>query len=109
MANERQPGPGWEEELRQGLDTISHMDEEEAPPSLAALQMLVADVRREERRRVLRELTLFWACAAVLLAAAMAVLARRPLYFLGFEAAAGLLLLVGALLWPGMRGQVGRS
>jgi hypothetical protein len=71
----------WEADLRRGLDAISDLGDEQ-PPNLAALQMLVADVQREQRRRLVRDLVLFWACAAVILTGLLYALSRNPIYFL---------------------------
>jgi hypothetical protein len=71
----------WEAELRRGLDAISDLGDEQ-PPDIASLQMLVADVQREQRRHLVRDLVLFWACAAVILTALLYALSRNPVYFL---------------------------
>lgn len=85
----------WEEQLRQGLDVLSDLGDEQ-PPNLAALQMLVADVQREQRRRLTRDLSLFWLCAASLLAVGLFVISRQPVYFLALQ---GLVLLAAGATW----------
>lgn len=89
----------WEEHLRQGLDALSDLGEEQ-PPSLANLQMLVADVQREQRRSTLRDLALFWLCAVALLGGGLFVVSRQPVFFLALQ---GLVLLAAGVAWVGAR------
>lgn len=92
----------WEEHLRQGLDAISDLGDEQ-PPDLANLQMLVADVSREQRRKTLRDLALFWLCASALLAGGLYAVSRQPVYFLALQ---GLVLLAAGAAWLGGRRRV---
>lgn len=97
--------PSWEAALRRGLDQMADLGDE-SPPSVAELQLLVAEVQLVERRRALRELALFWGCAGVVLTALLYALAQRPVAFLAVQGAAGMLLLLGAGAWLGLRRQV---
>lgn len=97
--------PAWERQLRQGLDAIADMSQEE-PPNLADLQMLVADVQAEQRRQLGADLLKFWGVAAVMLSLALSASAHWPAYFLAWQAATALLLLVGALAWRSGRKRV---
>lgn len=95
----------WEEQLRRGLDAMSDLGEEQ-PPDLAALQMLAASVLAEQRRKLTADLLRFWAVAVTLLCLALILASRRPVYFLVWQGAAALLLLIGALAWRGGRKRV---
>lgn len=95
----------WEALLKQGIDQLSDLGEEE-PPNLAALQMLVADVQAEGRRKLYLDLLKFWAVAAVLLTGAAWALLREPVYFLLLQGVVALLSLVGAGLWYTSRKRV---
>jgi len=92
----------WEEHLRQGLDTLSDLGDEQ-PPELANLQMLVADVQREQRRQTARDLALFWLCAVALLAGGLYAVSRQPVWFLVLQ---GMVLLAAGAAWLGRRRRV---
>ncbi|HYF94646.1 MAG TPA: YxlC family protein [Symbiobacteriaceae bacterium] len=92
----------WEEHLRQGLDALSDLEGEQ-PPGLADLQMLVADVQRDQRRRTLRDLALFWLTAGALLTGGLYAVSRQPVYFLALQ---GLVLLAAGAVWVGGRRRV---
>lgn len=84
-------GSPWETELAQALDRLSDLGDE-APPNVAAIQMLVLEVQREERRKAARDLLLFLACAAIILSGVIYTLAERPGVFLALQAGALLAL-----------------
>ncbi|MDF2627156.1 MAG: hypothetical protein K0R39_987 [Symbiobacteriaceae bacterium] len=91
-----QKGPEqWEDHLRQGLDLLSDLGDEQ-PPNLANLQMLVASVQQEQRRTTLRDLALFWTCALALLSGGLYVVSRQPVYFLALQ---GLIFLGAGAAW----------
>lgn len=91
-----QKGPEqWEDHLRQGLDALSDLGDEQ-PPNLADLQMLVASVQQEQRRTTLRELALFWICALALLSGGLYAVSRQPAYFLALQ---GLVLAGAGAAW----------
>jgi type VI protein secretion system component VasF len=94
----KQDEKDWEALLRRGLDQVADLGGEE-PPDLAALQMLVADVQAEQRRRLYRDLLAFWAVAAVLLAGLALALVREPAGFLAFQGVVAVLSLIGAGVW----------
>lgn len=99
-----QKGPEqWEDHLRQGLDALSDLGDEQ-PPNLANLQMLVASVQQEQRRTTLRDLMLFWVCALALLAGGLYAVSRQPVYFVALQ---GLVVLgAGAVWFTGARRRV---
>lgn len=88
----------WEALLKEGLEQIANLDEEE-PPNLAALQMLVVDVTAEQRRQLYADLLKFWAAAAVILAGLAWALLRQPVFFLALQGVVGFISLAGAGLW----------
>lgn len=88
----------WEALLKQGLDQVADLKDEEQP-DLAALQMLVADVQADQKRSLYADLFKFWAVAAVLLAGLAFALLREPVFFLAFQGAVAFLSLAGAGLW----------
>lgn len=88
----------WEALLKQGLDQVADLKDEE-PPDLAALQMLVADVQADQRRTLYADLLRFWAVAAVVLAGLALAVLREPVFFLAFQGILGILALAGAALW----------
>ena len=88
----------WERLLKQGLDQVGDLGDEQ-PPNLGALQMLVAETQLEQRRQLHADLLKFWAAAAMLLAGLAFALLREPVYFIAFQGAVTLLSLVGAVLW----------
>jgi hypothetical protein len=93
----------WEEHLRQGLDALSDLGDEQ-PPNLANLQMLVANVQQEQRRTTLRDLLLFWICALALLTGGLYAVSRQPAYFVALQ---GLVLVgAGAAWFTGARRRV---
>lgn len=94
MADDRQ----WEELLRRGLDARSDLGDEQ-PPSVAGLQLLVAEVQREQRRQTARDLALFWLCGAVVVGGAVLLAVREPVYFLVWQGVAAAGGAVAALLW----------
>ena len=105
MTQQREP---WEEALRQGLDAMADLGAEEAP-DVADLQLLVAQVQREQRRTTLRDLALFWGCALGLLAGGLSGFSRQPVYFFALQAGVTVALLAAALLHVGQRKRVGQS
>ncbi|HWI53059.1 MAG TPA: YxlC family protein [Symbiobacteriaceae bacterium] len=92
----------WEEQIRQGLDRLADLGDEQ-PPELANLQMLVADVQRDQRRQTVRDLALFWLCAVALLTGGLYAVSRQPVYFLALQ---GLVLLAVGVVWLGGRRRV---
>jgi Na+/H+ antiporter NhaD/arsenite permease-like protein len=102
MTEDREP---WEDALRQGLDAIADPGAEE-PPNVAGLQMLVAQVQREQRRATLRDLALFWGCALVLLTAGLYAFSRQPGYFVALQGLAAVGLLAAAVLYLAQRKRV---
>ncbi|MFZ5824401.1 MAG: YxlC family protein [Bacillota bacterium] len=90
--------PGWERLLKQGLDRVGDLGDEQ-PPNLGALQMLVAATQAEQRRQLQADLLKFWAVAAMLLAVLAFAYLEEPVYFIAFQGAVTLLSLVGAVLW----------
>jgi len=88
----------WEKQLKQGLDTLSDVSREE-PPNLADLQMLVAQVQREQRQQTGRDLALFWLAALLTVSLAMFVFSQRPVYFLVFQGLVFVCLLGGGVVW----------
>lgn len=77
----------WEGQMRQGLDALSDLGGEQ-PPGIADLQMLVAQVQREQRARTLRDLLLFWLCGLLVLSVLYVLMTREPLAFLILQVAA---------------------
>jgi len=90
------PAEDWEKQLRDGLDAASDLGAQ-APPNLADLQMLVVQVQQEQRAQTLRDLALFWGCAAILIAGGLYTLQRQPWAYLVFQVtlASVLLAVVG--------------
>jgi hypothetical protein len=87
----------WADELRRGLAAVADLGDEQ-PPDLAALQLLVARVRAEQRRELRRDLLRFWGLAVLVLTGALVVVSRQPAWFLvGQALLAGVLLAVGVL------------
>lgn len=88
----------WENLLKQGIDQLSDLKDEE-PPNLAALQMLVAQTQIEQRRQFYGDLLAFLAMAAMLLTSLAFALLREPVYFLVFQGAGAVLSVLGAGAW----------
>jgi len=84
MTNQHNDAAPWEEQLRQGLDTLADLGAEE-PPNLADLQMLVVQVQREQRQQLLRDLSLFWLCGLTVLAVVFYLISRSPAYFVAIQ------------------------
>lgn len=87
----------WEAELAEALDQLSDLGAE-AAPDVADLQMLVAQVQREERRKAVRDLLLFWACGLVVMGGVLYTLTARPGLFVALQI--GAVLALGALIQP---------
>lgn len=89
----------WERALREGLDGLSAPVEQESPPDLGALLMLVHDVQRAQRQALRRDLLLFLAVAALVLAGGLWAMMNFPLQYLIVQAALAVALGAGAALW----------
>lgn len=86
----------WERLLRKGLDGLSAPVEEESPPDLGALIMLVEDVQRAQRQALMRDLLRFVAVAALVLFGGLWAMLQFPLYYLIVQAALAVVLAAGA-------------
>lgn len=95
----------WEADLRRGLDALSDLGDEQ-PPDIAGLQMLVADVQREQRRTLVRDLLLFWGVAAVILTVVMYVSSRNPVFFLVLQGMAIVGMVAAGIGYLGVRKRV---
>lgn len=92
MRNNRVRNESWEDTLVRGLYRFSDLTDED-PPNVAALQMLVARVQWEERRRAVRDLLLFLMSAFAILGALVCTLAASPGLFLASQAVSVIVLL----------------
>jgi len=73
--------------------------EQESPPDLGALLMLVQDVQRAQRQALRRDLVLFLAVAALVLSGGLWVMMNFPLHYLVAQAALAVALAAGAAMW----------
>lgn len=92
-------GEPWERALREGLDAVSAPVAQESPPDLGALIMLVHDVQRAQRQALRRDLALFLAVAALVLAGGLWAMVNFPLHYLVAQAALAVALAAGAAVW----------
>lgn len=95
---ERSARAPWEAELCGGLDRLSDLGGEE-PPNVAALQMLVLHVQQESRRQTMRDLLLFWACAAAILSGVVYAMAALPLLFVLLQVGVIIAMVMGLVVW----------
>lgn len=96
---ESNPPCDWERDLREGLDGLLKPMEEEAPPDVAALQMLVQQVQREQRRTLQRDLALYALISVAILVSTLYSLWQYPVYYLIAQVILGISLMAGALIW----------
>lgn len=85
--NRRQTESEWETLFRSELDKLDRLAEPNEPDGYQMKRMVEA-VRKESRRKLVRDLTLFLLLAAVLLAGYVFVMVGRPGLFLAIQLAA---------------------
>jgi len=88
----------WERSLREGLDALSAAVEEERPPDLGALIMLVSDVQRQQRQAFRRDLQRFLAVAGLVLCGYTWASFRFPMYFLVAQGVLAVAMAAGVAL-----------
>ena len=77
----------WEDELSQGL---KQMDSWITPPDLdiTAWERMIVEEQHLERKRLRRELSIFWSVAVVILLLVLVSLTRIPVIFIVIQAIA---------------------
>ncbi|HEY8345690.1 MAG TPA: YxlC family protein [Symbiobacteriaceae bacterium] len=85
--------------LHEGLDRLSAPVDEESPPDLGALLMLVHNVQQAQRQELLRDLMRFLAVAALILSGGLWAMLQFPLYYLVTQGVLAVGLTIGAAVW----------
>ncbi len=88
----------WERTLREGLDALAGAVDDERPPELGAMILLVRDVQRQQREALRRDLLRFLAVAGLILCGWLWASLRFPAYFLAAQAVLAVAVAAGAAL-----------
>lgn len=99
MRDEKGPGEPWERMLREGLKGLAAPVDQENPPDLGALLMLVHDVQQTQRQALRRDLRRFLTVAALLLCGGLWAMWQFPLYYLVSQGVLAVVLVIGAAVW----------
>jgi hypothetical protein len=94
-----------ERDLREGMAYLLNGMEKESPPDVAALQMLVQQVQREQQEALRRDLTRFALAAVVILCIGLFGFLQFPTYYLIAQGVLGTVLLATALVWQAEGGR----
>lgn len=104
----REPEP-WERSLREELDALAKAVDDEQPPDLGALLMLVRDVQRAQREAIGTDLLRFLAVAALALCAWLWASLQFPILFLAAQAVLAVAMAAGGALAHAGRRRMGHE
>lgn len=81
MRDEQQQVASQEKRIQEGLDAIDRWLPSEKPDQAWFLSFVI-EQKKQARKKLLRELTVFWMCACIVVFILLMTLMQAPMYFL---------------------------